>query len=264
MTSDDLGVARRRVRLRGAGRASPSSRASVVRSSSSSSSVAARAAERAVSGRRAPGIATTSGERSSSQASATSAGVASCASATSASASFRAETARRGAARRAASARSRAIPASAQRSTTPPRSARSSNGLSATCTAATGASSSASSSCGRLTFADADAPHEALVDEPGERAHGGSPRRSRIGRVDEVEVDREPVQRGEARLAVGADRLRATVRDPGAAGPRHAALRHDPRALARTARAQSAREERLVVAELVRRRGRTRARCRTP
>ena len=48
--------------------------------------------------------------------------------------------------------------------------------------------------------------------------------------MDEVEVDREAVQRREARFAVGADRLRAAVRDPRAAGPAHAALRHDPRA----------------------------------
>ena len=85
--------------------------------------VAARAAERAVSGRRAPGIATTAGERSSSQASATSAGVAPRASATSASASCRA---RRPARRGPPSGEwaITAIPVSAQRSTTPPRSAR--------------------------------------------------------------------------------------------------------------------------------------------
>ncbi len=48
----------------------------LARSASSSCSVAARAAERAVSGRRAPGIATSPGARPSSQASATSAAVA--------------------------------------------------------------------------------------------------------------------------------------------------------------------------------------------
>jgi hypothetical protein len=76
-----------------------------------------------------------------------------------------------------------------------------------------------------------DARHEAFVGESGQGAHGRTPRRPRIGRVDEVEVDRQAVQGGEARLAVGAQRLRATVRDPAAVGPRHAALRHDPRGL---------------------------------
>ena len=68
---------------------------------SSRASVAATAAERAVSGRRAPGIATTAGERSSSHASATSAGLAPCASATSTRASCRSSRrARRGPAER--------------------------------------------------------------------------------------------------------------------------------------------------------------------
>ena len=61
---------------------------------------------------------------------------------------------------------------------------------------------------------DPDAPNEALVREPGERAQRGPPRRSRIGRVEEIEVDRQAVERVEARLAVGADRLRAAVRAP--------------------------------------------------
>src|SRR5262245_63016851 len=42
---------------------------------------------------------------------------------------------------------------------------------------------------------ETDPPHEALVDEPGECAHGGSPRRPRVRRVDEVEIDLEPVER---------------------------------------------------------------------
>ena len=72
----------------------------------------------------------------------------------------------------------------------------------------------------------------------------GPPRRPRIGRMEEVEVDREPVERREARLAVGADRLRAAVRHPGAVRPRHAALRHDPGA--RRARAERSREQELA------------------
>ena len=39
----------------------------------------------------------------------------------------------------------------------------------------------------------------------------------------------EPVERGEARFAVTADRLRPSVRHPSAARPAHAALRHDAR-----------------------------------
>ena len=57
----DLAVAARAARARG--RAPPNAPASAARSPSSSTSVAARAAdERAVSGRRAPGIATTAGD----------------------------------------------------------------------------------------------------------------------------------------------------------------------------------------------------------
>ena len=77
---------------------------------------------------------------------------------------------------------------------------------------------------------DAHAPHQAFVDETAERADSRSPRRAGIGRVDEVEVDRQAVQRGEAPLAVAADRLRASVRDPPAAHACHAALRDDARA----------------------------------
>ena len=71
-------------------------------------------------------------------------------------------------------------------------------------------------------------PHEAFLCEPRQRPHGGPPRRPRVGRVNEVEIDREPVESVKARLAVGVNRLRPSVRDPPAAGPRHASLRHDP------------------------------------
>ena len=76
---------------------------------------------------------------------------------------------------------------------------------------------------------DAHAPHEPVVDEPRQRAQRRPPRRPRIGRVEQVEVDRQAVERREARLAVGPDRLRAPVGQPAAARPRHAALGHDAR-----------------------------------
>ena len=85
------------------------------------------------------------------------------------------------------------------------------------------------------------------------RPHGRAPRRPRVGRVQEVEVDRQAVERREARLAVGADRLRAAVRHPGAAGTRHAALGHDPRGGVRAAAAERASHHLLVVLVCARR-----------
>ena len=76
--------------------------------------------------------------------------------------------------------------------------------------------------------ADADSPDEAVVDEPRERADGRAPGRPRIGCVQEIQVDLEPGERLQARLAIGPDRLRATVRYPRAVGSRHSTLRHDP------------------------------------
>ena len=91
---------------------------------------------------------------------------------------------------------------------------------------------------------EAGAAHEAVVDEPGQRAQARPPRRARIGRVQQVDVDRQAVQGGQARLAAGADRPRAAVGDPGRAGAGHPALGHDARPLrrpgARSARASSA------------------------
>ena len=83
--------------------------------------------------------------------------------------------------------------------------------------------------------------HEPLVHEPGERTNRRAPGRPGIGRVDQVEVDRQTVERREACLAVGTDGLRAPVRDPAALRPCHAALRHDPRAADPSARAVRAR-----------------------
>ncbi len=97
---------------------------------------------------------------------------------------------------------------------------------------------------------DSDAPHEPFVDESRERTHRGPPRSPRIGRVDEVEVDGQAVERSEARLAVGPNRLRSTVRDPGVAGARHAALGHDARGRVGAACSQTPNEQPLVVAEV--------------
>ena len=97
---------------------------------------------------------------------------------------------------------------------------------------------------------ETDGAHEPLLGEPRERANRGTPRRPRVGRVDEVEVDREPVQRLEARLAVRADRLGTAVRDPCAGRTRHPALRHDPRARLGAAATERTGQQPLVVTEL--------------
>ena len=187
---------------------------------------AARAADRAVSGRRAPGTTTTFGPRSRSHASATSAAVTSWCR-RSRRVHRDAPARERGVARRAASGRARRFRARRSDRAIPPRSARSSKTLIATWTAAIGASSTASSSCARLTLQTPTRRTRPSSTSSRERAHGGAPRRSRIRRVEEVEVDRQPVERGEARFAVGPDRPGATVGHPCAARPAHAALRHD-------------------------------------
>jgi hypothetical protein len=92
------------------------------------------------------------------------------------------------------------------------------------------------------------APDEAVVDEPGQRTYGGGPRRPRIGCVEQVEVDRQAVESGQARLAVGADRLRAAVGSPPALERCHPTLGHDPRGPVRAAATESAGQQRLVVA----------------
>ena len=121
------------------------------RSLASSSSDAARAADRAASGRRAPGMATTFGPRPSTHASATAASVAPRVRAISLSTgSDASRPARRGLPR--GEWAMTASPRSAQRSTTPPRRAVSSKRLRATWTAAIGAWPRASSSCLRFTL----------------------------------------------------------------------------------------------------------------
>src|SRR5919204_263446 len=82
------------------------------------------------------------------------------------------------------------------------------------------------------------------------RGRGGSPRRPRIGRMNEVKIDRQTVEGSEACFAVAEDRLRATIGEPAAAGPRHAALRHDSRPPLHAAAAKSAGQQSLVVSEL--------------
>ena len=230
----------------------PKARVSAAAASASRSSAAARAAERAVSGRRAPGIGTTTGERPSSHASATSAGVALLASATRASSSTRpTRPARTGTAEgrvrhhcdpflRAPvddAPAQRAVVERAERDLDR-RDRRQLERL---------------VELPAVDVRETDAADETVVDEPRERAHRRAPRRARIRRVQEVEVDRQPVECGETRLAVGADRLRSAVGNPGAAGARHPALRHDPRALVRATRTQRSSEQGLVVAVRARR-----------
>ena len=144
-----------------------------------------------------------------------------------------------------------ATPASVQRSSTPPRSSSVVEGAERDLHRGDRRELERLVQLVAVDVADADPRDEPLVDELRESADGRAPRRPRVGRVEEVEVDREPVERGEARLAVGADRPRAAVGHPGAAGPRHPALRHDPRGLGGIARAQGMSEEPLAVPELV-------------
>ena len=169
---------------------------------------------------------------------------------------------RRGAARRAASARSRAIPSSSQRSTIPPRSARSSWTLSATWTAAIGASSSASSSCPRLTFESptrATSPRRAAGRARAPRCATASADRARGSGTGRSAGRRAPRGSPRSRARIALARPSGTHAPP---GRRHPALGHDPGARRGAAVAQRAGEQPLVVAES-RRRGRTRARCRT-
>ena len=69
--------------------------------------------------------------------------------------------------------------------------------------------------------------------------------------MDQVEIDRKAIQRVEARLAVSADRLRASVRHPPGSGSRHAALGHDTRLPLRAATPKGVGEQALVVTELI-------------
>ena len=212
------------------------------RSPASSSSVAARAAERAVSGRRRPGSRRRAGRgraarrarpRPASRRAPRRPRRSTCLRARPARAARPAERRvgdqRRYPSRRSARRRRRGARGRRRRSAQPAprRSAR---------------ARAPRPADARFTFADADARHEPVVHEPGERADRRPPRRPRVGSVEEVEVDRQAVECLEAGLAVGADSLRAAVGDPGRRRPRHAALRHDPRArAARRSRAERGR-----------------------
>ena len=90
-------------------------------------------------------------------------------------------------------------PSSVQRATTPPRSARSSNGLRATCTAAIGASSSASSSWVRVTFAS---PTRCTVPlQPDARARAPTFAMGSAGRAHGAGTGRSASPSSAARLA---------------------------------------------------------------
>ena len=67
--------------------------------------------------------------------------------------------------------------------------------------------------------------------------------------MDQVEVDRQAVQRSEARLAIVDNRFRAPVRHPPAMRARHSSLRHDARVPLRAAAPQRAGEQPLVLTE---------------
>ncbi len=143
-----------------------------------------------------------------------------------------------------------AIPSSAQRSTRPPRSGPSSRTLSATWTAADRRERERLVELAAVDVGEPDAGDEAVGVQPGQRAHRRRPRRARVGRVQEVGVDRQAVKGGEARLAVCADGLGPAVGHPGAARAGHAALGDDAGAALGAAASQRAGQQPLVVAEL--------------
>ena len=65
--------------------------------------------------------------------------------------------------------------------------------------------------------------------------------------MDEIGVDRDAVQRAEARLAVAEDRLRPPVRHPSGAQTRHRTFGDDPRRTLGATAAQRAGHKPLVV-----------------
>ena len=192
-------------------------RRSIARSSPVSASLAARAALRAVSGRRAPGMATTVGDRDNSHASATSA---------------------------ASAPRRAAICASASSPLQGPHPAHTPQGrVRDQRDAQLGAPLQEPSAQGgvvmhaerdlhgadggkfeglvELAAIDVGHPypgHEVVIDESGQRAHRRRPWRAWIGRMQQVGIDGQSVEGDEARLAVGADRAwrgrRAPTRRP--------------------------------------------------
>lgn len=105
----------------------------------------------------------------------------------------------------------------------------------------------------QLRAIDVGEPHptdQALVAQSGQGADRGPPRRARIWRMDEVEVDRKPVEGLEACLAVRADRAGTTIRDPAAAAAGHAPLGDDASARVRAAVTQCTGNQFLVVSDI--------------
>ena len=238
---------------------------SAARSASVRTSSAARAALRAVSGRRAPGMATTVGERDEQPRQRDLGRLRRrAAAATCLSASRRAsEAARRGPPK--GECAMSVMPSSAQRSTSPPRSGPSSTRLSADLH---GADRRELQRLVELAAVDvATVPTRATSRSETsrrQRPHRRGPRGARVGCVQQVGVDGQPVERGEARLAVRANRLGAAVGDPGP--PSGASCRPwsrcGRRARRRCVGAPAPAAARCGRAR--RRRGRRRARCRTP
>ena len=68
--------------------------------------------------------------------------------------------------------------------------------------------------------------------------------------MQQIEVDGQSIEGGEARLAIGRDGPGAAVRDPADAGAPHPSLGDDARALLHAAVAQHLGEQSLVVTEL--------------
>ena len=96
---------------------------------------------------------------------------------------------------------------------------------------------------------EADAVHQSALNEAGEGAHRGPPGRPRVRRVDEEQVDRQPVERRETRFAMSRDDLRTAIGHPPATGSRHSALGDDPGAALPTAHTQRVGQQALAVPE---------------
>lgn len=92
-----------------------------------------------------------------------------------------------------------------------------------------------------------DPPHEALVENPRQRANGSGPRSTWVGCMEEVQVDRQTLQCEEAVFTVGENCLGPPIRYPLIVGSRHTPLRHDPRLIGRTTLAKGAAEQSLVM-----------------
>ena len=80
-----------------------------------------------------------------------------------------------------------------------------------------------------IDVGDADARSQPVFVDPSERANRRPPRNPRVGSVQQIEVDRQAGERGQARFAVSPEGAGPPVRYPVAARSRHAALRDDPR-----------------------------------